>query len=111
MRILGAVGASIAIIPSFTPAGVHVASEIWTGNQVDEDDENDVEGEGEMRNTGPVHFLTAVERPWYFECGLEPPMDGWTLCTGGDRAFEYRLEDGAWEFEVVHGHEDDVKVR
>jgi hypothetical protein len=108
MRIVDAMSTSIAIVSSFTPAGMQVASGMWTRNELDEDDENDEnddeekeKGEGEMRNTGPVHFLTAVERAWYFERGLERPKDGWT--------FNYRLEDGVREFEIVPGYEDDVK--
>jgi hypothetical protein len=106
-RILGAMGAGIAIVPGFTPAGVQVASTLLAVESEDEEDDKG-QDDGDVRNTGPVHFFTAVERTWYFERGLKMPLDGWTLCTEGDRAFDYRLEDGAWELEEVPRYDEAV---
>jgi hypothetical protein len=110
-RILGAMGAGIAIVPGFTPAGVQVTSTLLVGSEGEGDDGGDGEMEGDVRNTGPVHFFTAVERTWYFERGLETPLDGWTLCTEGDRAFDYRLEGGAWEVEEIPGYGEAVEYK
>jgi hypothetical protein len=108
-RILGAMGAGIAIVPGFTPAGVQVTSTLLVGSEGEGDDGGDGEMEGDVRNTGPVHFFTAVERTWYTERGLKMPLEGWTLCTEGDRAFDYWLEDGAWELEEVPGYDGAVE--
>jgi hypothetical protein len=101
-------GASIAIVPSFTPARVQVASGLLARDEDNEEEEEEEEEEGEMRNTGPVHFLAAVERAWYFERGINTPLDGWTE---GDRAFDYRLQDGVWELEDVPGYDENVRTR
>jgi hypothetical protein len=69
-----------------------------------EDDEQGREEEGEeemMSNTEPVQFLPAVTRVWYRERGLATPDGKWITYSEGDKVFDYRLEQGIFELDVV----------
>jgi hypothetical protein len=110
-RILSFMGASIAFVPGYTPSGVQVSVEglriYGEGDGSDAyEDEDENDEYDEVRSTSLVHFLTALERSWYFERGLETPVGGWTLCTEGDWAFGYRLETGVWQMDMVPEYEE-----
>ncbi|KAF1944365.1 hypothetical protein EJ02DRAFT_341136 [Clathrospora elynae] len=75
--ILGSLSATLTMLPSYTSA-------------VKEEEE-------EENNSGPIHWMTALERKWYWECGYAAPTTGWFICTEGEKAFDYRLENGKWE--------------
>jgi hypothetical protein len=49
------------------------------------------ESEGAMRNSAPIKWMTALERRWYRDQGLQIPQSAWTLCAEGERTFDYRL--------------------
>lgn len=44
-----------------------------------------------MRNSAPIKWMTALERRWYRDQGLQIPQSAWTLCAEGERTFDYRL--------------------
>lgn len=75
---------------------------IRTESAISNTPSNDVSGEGSddaplKSNSGPIHWMTALERGWYEERGHELPVAGWIRCAGSEEEFEYRLESGKWE--------------
>ncbi|EAT78647.1 hypothetical protein SNOG_14022 [Parastagonospora nodorum SN15] len=85
-RIFNAMRTSLAMVPG---GGVY-------GGEADEDEVDEV-----TSNAGPVHFLTAVTRSRYHELGLATPDEKWITCIEGDEVYDYRLEQGIWELDVV----------
>ncbi|KAH4255505.1 hypothetical protein HBI04_233070 [Parastagonospora nodorum] len=102
-RIFNAMRTSLAMVPGYVPTGVGMTARLLAaerggvyGGEADEDEVDEV-----TSNAGPVHFLTAVTRSRYHELGLATPDEKWITCTEGDKVFDYRLEQGIWELDVV----------
>lgn len=90
------------MVPGYVPTGPEMTARLLAAER------EGVYGEGEVgevdevtSNAGPVHFLTAVTRSRYHELGLATPDEKWITCTEGDKVFDYRLEQGVWELDVV----------
>lgn len=104
-RVLSGLGAMLAIVPTYVPTRVQGTATLLTSRARPADDVEDEEwemvDEEPISNTGPVNFLTAIPRIRYHERGLSTPTEGWTMCTEGDEVFDYRLEQGVWELDLV----------
>lgn len=90
-KILGSFSASLAIVPSYSPAGVMEVGSLFS---VD-DQVVATEGERKHDNTGPLQWMTVVERSWYFEQGESTPKSSWTMCPEGAKPFECRMKCGS----------------
>ncbi|KAF2829325.1 hypothetical protein CC86DRAFT_188153 [Ophiobolus disseminans] len=100
--LFGRLSATLAFVPTYTAAGVaSVAPLLARTHSSARSSQEEVENEEQPSNTSPLHFLTAVERKWYFERGYTTPRSAWVMCTEGDEVFDYRLEEGEWDVDVA----------
>jgi hypothetical protein len=56
-------------------------------------------------NTGPIHWMTAVEREWYRERGYKTSATVWIVCEKDERMFDYRLESGVWDLDALPSYD------
>lgn len=92
-----AMSTSLAMVPGYVPKGPEMTARLLAAER------EGMYGEVDevTSNAGPVYFLTAVTRSRYHELGLATPDEKWITCTEGDEVFDYRLEQGIWELDVV----------
>jgi hypothetical protein len=102
--LFGSLRATLAFVPSFSPAGVATIAPLLARTSSPTASDKTQHEEEQPSNTGPIHWLTAVERKWYWERGFKAPVGSWVMCTEGDEVFDYRLEEGVWELEAVPGY-------
>jgi hypothetical protein len=110
--ILVSLDGTLAFAPMRRATRGATTARLIAAQDVDDDDEGEDKIEEEpISNAAPIHHLTAIPRTWYQQRGYRTPVSSWTLCTEGDEAFDYRLEDGVWELENVPGYEEEGGVR
>tara|TARA_R110002003_G_scaffold595_8_gene20769 strand:- start:4070 stop:4633 length:564 start_codon:yes stop_codon:yes gene_type:complete len=105
---LGLLSPTITLVSTFTPSGGQTTSSLLALGSSSLDQENDETGKAHQKqpsNAGPVHWLTAIERKWYYERGLTTPVGAWIMCTEGDEAFDYLLITGVCELDVAPPYE------
>jgi hypothetical protein len=105
---LGLLSPTITLVSTFTPSGGQTTASLLALGSSGLDQENDGTGKAhqkQLSNAGPVQWLTAIERKWYYERGLTTPAGAWMMCTEGDEAFDYLLISGVCELDVAPPYE------
>jgi len=96
--LFGSLSGMLAFVPSYSPSGVGSVAPLLADTH---HASSSTSREELPSDTGPIHWLTAIERVWYSQRGLTAPAGSWITCTEGDDGFEYRLEEGIWELELA----------
>jgi hypothetical protein len=96
--ILSSLSATMAIIPSHTPAGVSIIMPMFANNG--RHDVGREERDAIVGNAAPIHGMTAVERTWYEDHGLPVLTSSWLKCYQSSKLTEYRLENGKLDIEI-----------
>jgi len=107
--LFSSLSATLALVPSYSPTGVLATAPLLA--QSSPADSTSSQHAKSSANAGPLHWLTAVERKWWWRRGHSAPIGSWIMCMEGDEAFDYRLEDGMWELEMPPEYEASVGRR
>jgi hypothetical protein len=91
-----------AFIPSYTSAGTDVTAPLLANSYPPTHSEEETAQARQLAiNTGPIHYMTAVERSWYRERGHKTPTTAWIMCEKDEGMFDYRLENGVWDLDAL----------
>jgi hypothetical protein len=104
--VLGAMRATMAILPSYTPSGTATIAPLLASSPVREEEDGEISKES-VANCAPVQWITALTRDYYHhtsQLALDIPQAGWIVPAEAPIPFEYRLEQGVWDsFPEAHG--------